>query len=154
MENNVYAAPESNVNRGDSASVVEVYSPTQVACGAFVGGPVGLTYFLMSNFDSLGNYTAKTKALYSGIALLVVLMCLLPFLPDNFPNLPFTIGYVIAARYVAENYQIKKSEINASEVYDFRSNWKVFGVSLLCAIGSMILIAGPLIGLAMLGVIE
>jgi len=154
MENNVYEAPESDVSVDESVAVIQIYSPTQVACGAFVGGPVGLIYFLMSNFDSLGKYTAKNKVFYAGIALLIILTAVFIVLPENFPSFPFTVGYIVAARYIADNHQLKKNEIDESDKYDFQSGWKVFGISLLCALGSILLIGGPLVALAMLGVTE
>jgi len=151
MENNSYSASETSLSVDSTARIV-VYSPAQVAIGAFVGGPVGLTYFLMANFGALYNDRARKNTLYSGISLIIALLCILPMLPDNFPSLPLTILYVVAARMVSEKYQLTKSQIAESEQCQFQSNWKVFGLSLLCFIGSTVAIVIPLAVLSMLGI--
>ncbi|WP_221932910.1 hypothetical protein [Thalassotalea sp. PS06] len=154
MENNVYAAPDSDVNVQSNSDVNKIYSPTQVAVGTFLGGPVGLMYFLMSNFGTLQKHDSKQKTLYAGIGLIVLLLLTMPFLPDDFPSLPFTVAYVIIARYVADNQQMKKQEIVESDNYVFQSNWKVLGMGLLSIVGSMLAILGPLLVLEFTGVIS
>lgn len=154
MEKSVYSAPESELlDDCDNQNNVTVFSPTQVACGAFLGGPIGLMYFLMSNFGALENVKAKNKALYGGLVLLVGLLCILPLLPEDFPSMPFTIAYVVAARFIAENHQMTKSDIVESEYHQFQSNWKVFGMGVLCFVASMAAIMVPLLVLSMLGII-
>jgi hypothetical protein len=128
-----------------------MYSPTQVACGT-IGGPVGLIYFLMSNFSALGQEDRKRKTLLLGISLIVALIAILPFLPESVPSTPFTIAYIIIARQVAEKYQMKKQAIIDSDIYDFHSNWRVLGIGLLCLVGSAIVIVGPLMLLILTGV--
>ena len=78
----------------------------------------------------------------------------LPFLPESIPNAPFTIAYIFIARYVADNYQLKKHDILASDVYDFSSNWRVFGLSLLCLVGSVLALMGPIMLLIATGIWE
>ncbi|MPW29178.1 hypothetical protein F9L16_09225 [Agarivorans sp. B2Z047] len=137
----------------DEAIEIAIYSPTQAACGALLGGPIGLIYFLMANFGALENDNARRKTLYSGIVLIIAQLFLLPILPENFPSTPFAVVYIITARMIAEKYQLTKSDIADSEQYRFHSNWKVFGLSLLCLLGSMAVIMIPLAVLDMLGVV-
>lgn len=152
MENNVYATPESDVDaKLASASRIRMYSPNQIAC-ATLGGPVGLIYFLMANFETLKKEELRKKTLHLGIALIVALLVILPFVPENFPSITFTVFYIVIAYFVAENCQMKKKEIIESEVYDFYSNWRVLGLALLCMLGSIVVIAGPLMLLGLLGV--
>lgn len=152
MKNNIYATPQSEVSsKVDAASLTRVYSPTQVACGT-LGGPVGLIYFLASNFESLGQYELKRKTLVIGIVLLIALVAILPFLPESFPSTPFTVVYILVARQVAEKFQMKKSEIVASEFHDFHSNWRVLGFGLLCLVGSAIAVMVPLFLLSLAGI--
>lgn len=152
MENNVYATPESDVDaKLASASRIRLYSPTQIACGT-LGGPVGLIYFLMANFETLQKPELRKKTLHLGIALIVALIVILPFLPESFPSMPFTVAYIVIGYFVAESFQMKKKEIIESEVYDFYSNWRVLGFGLLCMLGSIVVIAGPLMLLELLGV--
>lgn len=151
METNAYATPKSDVETG--LEQVKIYSPTQVACGALLGGPAGLIYFLLTNFTTLGNHSARKNTIYAGITLIIALLVILPMLPDNFPDIPFTIAYIVTGRIVAEKYQITKSAIEQSEQYQFESSWKVFGLGLLCLVASAIVIMGPLFILDLLGVI-
>lgn len=154
MENEIYATPRSDVDvQPSEATPVFLYSPTQVACGT-IGGPVGLIYFLMSNFGALGKEDKKKRTLVVGIASIVALIVILPFLPDSVPNTPFTIAYIIIGRLVAEKYQMTKAKIIESDLHDFHSNWRVLGFSLLCLIGSAIVIMGPLMLLILVGVWE
>jgi uncharacterized membrane protein len=149
----------SNATNFDSNAVEhmlakKVYSPTQVAVGSFLGGPVAVIYFLMCNFDTLEKTEAKNKVLSFGIIGIIALICLLTLLPENFPSLPFTISFGLIGKYVAENYQLKKNEIEASSEYDFHSNWRVFWGSLICCVGSLLVISGPLFVLALMGIIK
>jgi hypothetical protein len=151
MTENPYAAPSAAVLAGRIGEPIRLYSPTQVACGT-IGGPVGLIYFLKANFSALGNDAAARKTLIFGALLILCLVALLPFLPEKVPNSPFTIAYILIARGVAQKYQMTKQTISDSPRYDFQSNWRVFGLGLLCLVGSVAVIMGPLMLLAVLGV--
>lgn len=152
MEGNIYATPKSSITNAASDTAVKlIYSPTQVACGT-IGGPVGLMYFLMSNFDTLGKNSSKTKTLIIGIASIIVLVIATPLLPENFPGTPFTVAYILIARMVAEKYQMTKADIIDSDSFDFHSNWRVFGYGILCLFGSLIAFSVPLFALILTGV--
>lgn len=152
MTHNPYATPDAPVVEATVAET-PIYSPTQAACGALLGGPVGLIYFLHANFGTLGQRRQQTTTLVSGIALLLALIAVLPLLPENVPSLPFTLAYVLVARLVAERQQITKQGIIDSPQYGFHSNWRVAGLGLLCCVGSAAAILGPLLGMEMLGLI-
>jgi hypothetical protein len=143
MSHDPYAAPKSNVS-GPSDCPIRLYSPAQAVCGALLGGPVGLVYFLHANFDALENDRLKKKTLVFGIVFILSLLVILSLLPEGFPSAPFTILYAVAAHYIAKRYQITKQGIIDSPQYDFHSNWRVFGISILCGVGSALLIAGPI----------
>lgn len=123
----------------------------QVAGGAFLGGPAGLTYFLAANFSSLENDRLVRRTLIGGGLLILALLVVLPLLPDWFPSAPFTFMYLLVGRHVADKYQMTKQAIEASDRYDFHSNWRVVGMGLLCMLGSLAIIIGPLWILAALG---
>jgi hypothetical protein len=153
MSHNPYAAPEATLADATKGSVA-MYSPTQAALGALLGGPVGLIYFLHRNFVALGNQPAAKKCLMYGALLIVVLLIALPLLPANFPNAPLNIVYILAGRSIAQKYQLTKQAIAESTEYTFKSNWNVFGMGLLCFLGSVIVVIGPLLGLEALGLIK
>lgn len=133
------------------ADPIRIYSPTQVACGT-LGGPVGLVYFLWANFRALGDAANAGKTLAFGGLSIVALVAGLPFLPEEFPSSPFTIAYIVIARGVAQHLQMTKQAIADSPRHDFQSNWRVFGLGLLCLLGSVVVIMGPLFLLLVLGI--
>jgi hypothetical protein len=150
MIENPYAAPTAALSSLAGSHPIKVYSPTQVACGT-IGGPVGLIYFLWRNFIALGNEAAARKTLWYGVIGIVVLLALLFALPAKFPSSPFTIAYILIARGVANKYQLTKDAIAASPNYEFHSNWRVFGLGLLCLLGSVIVLIGPVMVLSAMG---
>jgi hypothetical protein len=151
MSNNPYAAPEA-VLEGVASRSIALYSPNQAAMGAFLGGPVGLIYFLYRNFQTLEKPSAARNCLIIGVAVIVALAIILPLLPAKFPGTPLTIAYVVIARSIAEKYQMSKQAIIDTEQYTFKSNWNVFGMGLLCFLGSVIFVIGPYVALRAFGV--
>lgn len=152
MTDNPYAAPSAPVRDVRSITgAIRLYSPTQVACGT-IGGPIGLIYFLKDNFATLENHRLERKTLLYGGLLILSLLAVLPFLPDEFPSLPITIAYILTARHVAGKYQMTKQAIAESPIHDFHSNWRVLGIGLLCLVASAIVLIGPLMLLAFLGI--
>lgn len=135
-------------------NVQKVYSPTQIAVAAFIGGFVSVIYFLYANFVTLDNEDGKNKTLLYGAIFTVALIAILPFLPDNTPSMPFVIAYVVAGRTLSEKYQMTKKDIIESNEFDFHSNWRVFGISLLCMVVSVVIVVVPLVVLSMTGVIH
>jgi hypothetical protein len=131
-----------------------VYSPNQAASGALLGGPVGLVYFLYRNFVAMGNTVGARNCLIFGALLIPSLLIILSIVPENFPSSPFTLFYVIVARFVAGKYQLTKEAIATSPEYAFQSNWNVIGAGLLCLVGSVIVIIGPIFALLSLGLIS
>jgi len=152
MNENPYTPPAADIRDDLYANAVKLYSPAQAACGAFLGGPVALIYFLRKNFSALGNDSAASKTVGYGVLFILGLLALIPILPDRFPSIVFTIAYIFIAKSISENYQKKKQEIAESPEYDFHSNWRVLGFGLLCAVGSGIAIIVPLLILVELGI--
>ena len=152
LTDNPYAAPSATVaDAGDAAETIRLYSPAQVACGT-IGGPVGLIYFLRANFVALGNYRLARRTLISGFILIPALLISVIALPENFPNYPFTIAYIVSALYVSANFQMTKRAIIDSAIHEFHSNWRVLWLGLLCLVGSAIVLVVPLGILAFFGV--
>lgn len=139
--------------RKQAPVLTEVYSPTQVAFGT-LGGPVGLVYFLWSNFVALGNHRAAKKTLLLGSAFIVVLVATIPFIPESVPSTTYALVYLLIGRYVAEKHQMTKAAILASETHTFHSNWRVFGFGLVSLIGSLAVLMLPLLLLVALGILE
>src|SRR5690349_15440202 len=105
----------------------QLYSPQQIALGSFWGGPFAAVYFLKENFLVLNQPGRAKRTLQFGALISGAMIGVLPFLPDKFPNLVMPLAYCIAARELAKVYQLKKEAIATSDLYTFRSNWRVFG---------------------------
>ena len=92
---------------------------------------MGGTHLLWSNFNSLGQPREAKITAAAGVAVTVVLM-IFAFTDSSKANLGLAIGLILAfsGRFIAELYQLKKEAIANSTEYTFRSNWKVFGISL------------------------
>jgi hypothetical protein len=147
-----YATPHSDVTL-KAEGPQRIYSPWQAGAGAGLGGPLGLIYFLRANFLSLGKEESARKTVIYGLIFFVAVAVAILILPDSFPSFPFTVGYVVIAWRVAEQYQLSKQQIIDSPEYEFHSNWRVVGIGLLCAVASIAVLALPVLVLAWLGVI-
>jgi hypothetical protein len=153
MSDNTYTAAPTALEQAASPTIA-LYSPMQASIGACLGGPVGLIYFLYRNFEALGKKSEARTTLILGAVLIVALWVILPILPQKMSGVPFTVAYIVTARQVAEKYQLTKQAIVSSTQYTFRSNWGVFGMGLLCLLGSVVLIIGPYMVLFALGVLK
>ena len=131
--------PKANMEVGGARSDAKIplYSPTQIAVGAYLGGPLAGIYLLHANFKALSKDGAARSVLIGGALFMMVLLAVLPFMPHQFPSYVIPISYTLAARGIANGYQMKKPDIATSDKYSFESNWKVTAASIL---GLLILI--------------
>ncbi|MCC2639394.1 MAG: hypothetical protein K0Q68_3113 [Moraxellaceae bacterium] len=151
MSHNPYASPESNVAITESVSV---YSPGQVAGGAFLGGPLGALYFLHANFSALQNAEMKKSTLLFGSLFALAIIVGSFFLPDNFPSTPINLAVMLVAQQVAERYQLSKKTIAESSQYSFHSNWRVVGFALLALMVTIALAIPLYFGLQAMGAVS
>jgi hypothetical protein len=138
-----HAIPTAGFPPKRSASA-ELYSPTQTTVGAFLGGPIGVVYFLYRNFVTLGQLAAARKCLIYGAILIPAVVASLFILPDKFPGAPFTLLYIGVARFVTQKFQLTHQQISESSDYTFKSGPNVLGMGLMCFVGSIVVILGPL----------
>ena len=129
-----------------------VYSPTQAASGAFLGGPIAAVLFLKQNFRALGNPNGESKVRIYGAAFVLLVFGIAPFLPEEFPNMAIPLATVITTRLVVEKYQVSKQAIVESELLEFHSNWRVLGVSLACLVASFAILFAVIVGLDAFGI--
>jgi hypothetical protein len=132
----------------------KIYSPVQIACGAFFGGPGAMVFALKKNFDALDNKAGSKNTMVFGSLFIVVLFLVLPFLPESFPNYVLPIAYTISARQIAEKNQMTKQAISDSSQYGFRSNWNVVGISIGFLLAFLVLFVVWMLGLAALGIVK
>lgn len=153
-EQNPYAPPKSNLRApgviGDGGS--KMFSPVQAGVAAFIGGPLAATYVIRQNFLALGNADQARKAMTWGLLLSILVVLLLPFVPDKMPNSAASIVYLVVTGQVVRKYQLTKAQIMESGQYSFQSNWRVFFVSIL-AVLLLVAVAVPwIVALGAMGV--
>lgn len=140
---------------GDIMEVKKLLSPNQIALGSFWGGPIAAVYYLRQNYLAMGKGEYAQKTLTYGMLLIVSLLGLLPFLPEQFPNMLLPLMYSVCAKQVAITTQLEKKNIEESEEYTFESNWNIFGVGILtlllfCALALMVIFMLESLGLLIL----
>jgi len=107
-----------------------IYSPRQIQVATFLGGPLAAAYFLKRSFESIGKTALANKCFLICLIGGVIILGILPFLPEETPNTLIPIAYLIPVIALLKKDYLTKQEITESEVYKFESNWKVFGISL------------------------
>jgi len=137
-----------------SMNKIKLYSPNQVGCAAFFGGPFAAVFVLWRNFCALGKGVAARQTLIWGALFSLALLLVVPFLPDKFPNLAMPIAYTLAARLSADKYQLSKLAIQESEHYAFQSNWNVSGIIFAMFIAFMIIVFSWVFALVSYGIIK
>jgi len=132
----------------------KIYTPQQAASAAFFGGPIASMMLIKNNFDAMENVELSKKTFIIGGVFIICLLALLPFLPEKFPNYVIPMLTAIFTKLVVENFQLKKEEISISEEFEFHSNWRVLGVSLLYMLLFLIVIFLAFALFSLLGVVE
>jgi heme O synthase-like polyprenyltransferase len=132
----------------------KVYTPNQILGGSLWGGPLASIYFLRYNYLTLGKEEAAQKTLLYGGIFIILLLGLIPLVPQNFPRLIVPLSYCLAAWQLAYSTQLKKEEIAADEACDFASNWKTFGISTLAMACFFIIVIIVMSLFITLGIIE
>ncbi|MCE9686345.1 hypothetical protein LZP73_08985 [Shewanella sp. AS16] len=129
----------------------KIYSPLQAASGALLGGPIAAVVFIKNNFDTLANVELSKKTLSFGTVFILCVLAMLPFLPEKLPNYLIPILMGVSVRSIVEKYQLTKEDIKNSEEFDFHSNWRVFGLSLLFMVLFLVVGLGYLMMLSLFG---
>jgi hypothetical protein len=130
----------------------KVYSPVQASLGAFLGGPIASVFFIKQNFVVLNDDEAVKKTNRYGALVITFFISILPFLPENFPNMIIPIITIISTRLLVEKFQFTKKVISNNDDLDFHSNWRVLFVSLISLVVFMIIGVSLLLALDFFGV--
>lgn len=133
-------------------SASKVYSPAQASLGAFLGGPIASIFFIKQNFVVLNDEESVKKTNRYGALIIVFLIAILPFLPENFPNMIIPIITIISTRLLVAKFQFTKEVISNNDDLDFHSNWRVFFVSLISLVIFMFIGVSLLLALDFLGI--
>jgi hypothetical protein len=121
---------------------------------SFFGGPFAAVQVLRENFQALEQPARSRSSLLWGAGFIGVLLAILPFLPEGFPNTFIPLVYSLIVGELVKKYQLSKEQIEQSEVLEFQSNWRVVGVSVIAFLSFLVLVAAWLFALAYVGVID
>ncbi len=124
----------------------KMFTTGQISAASYLGGPIASIYMLHRNFSNIGNIDNSRNTIVIGSLLICALLMAIPFIPDEVPNALIPAVYMIIAATISEKRFPKKNEIFESEVYEFRSNWKVVVISIVCIIAFLALILPVLVG--------
>lgn len=130
---NPYETPKSSISPKNTANgdVIRLYSPTQAGIAAFLGGPLAGAYVIRKNFLALDDADNAKNFGRAGLILTVLLVLIIPFLPEKMPNAAIGIVWVVLTTQVLKKFHPSKEQIESSPEYDFRSNWTVVGAAIV-----------------------
>jgi hypothetical protein len=114
------------------------YTKNQITWGTFLGGPLAAVYLLKKNFDVMSATEDSQKTMRFGLLFVVVLMALVPILPQFIPSVVYALGYTFAAQSI---YVQKQMSLKDNPRF---SNWNVLGVA-LASLAIFIAIGVPLV---------
>ena len=129
-----------------------IYTPSQVAMGALLGGPMAAIYFLWANFQALGRARAAGRTLGWGVFAFAAMVLLMMLAPRGLPNLLLTLATIVLAGQIATHWQMNRHDIARSHRFARASSWRVVGIGLACSLLSMTLAVLFALVFRMLGV--
>lgn len=119
----------------------KVYSSFGITLGVFLGGPLAGAYFIAKNYDQFGAHEASKTAIRIGLIITLAVFASLLLLPENIiqgiPNFILPVIFVVASRYLVDKYQKDQLEEFINSGGSKESNWKVVGISLVIAFGTV-----------------
>lgn len=139
---------------GAPETMSSIYSPNQVLAAAFLGGPFAAIYALKQNFDALGVPFASQMVIRWGVAAVVILLSVIPFLPQNFPQIIIPLVYSFTARSISLQFQMTREQIAESTEHDFVPLSRLIMHSLLAMLVFMLVAAVWLGTLDSYGIID
>lgn len=123
----------------------KLYSEASIIIATLFGGFVAGGFIMSRNYNRLGESYKEKFAFWLGAAGTALFFTVMHFLPTENWDIPKTIYYVpqiIILGLILEVTQKKQLKLHIAEEGEFESNWKAFGISLLClAIAFVLLIA-------------
>jgi hypothetical protein len=131
----------------------KIYSPNQVLAVSFLGGPMAMVYALWKNFHALEDPHGMHQILFWGSIFVIALMLFAPLMPTTWAAYLLPFAYPIAAWSLAQQHQMTKQAIAASEDYEFQTVPNVIAVSIIFLIAMMMTAVIWWNGLAAVGVI-
>lgn len=132
---------------------VKLYTPRQVITGTIFGGPIAATYFIKQNYDAVVDTSLSSKTLMVGVIFSLVLLLVLPFIPEWVPGVVVYMPYLIFVGVFANKHLLSKDIIINSDEYMPQSSIKVLLIALLILAFNIVLIGGYMLALQTAGII-
>lgn len=117
---------------------VPLFSPNQIAVGAFFGTLIAAGWLARQNFIAMGEPKKGKAALVGGIVITLALMALAMVLPENVPSAIFTVPQIVLALQLAKQH-FEPRMITAERLGHGK-------VALVCIV-SLVLVLSTLVGL-------
>jgi hypothetical protein len=142
MSHNPYAPPKADVGGPTAAAaaagvphpVEQLYSPNQIAIGAFLGTPLAAGWLAAHNYRAMRQPREAGRVLGLGIIATIVVMAIAYYLPDSVPSVVFPIAYCVAIYQAADSKFKAVVAAHRTAGGTMRSSWRVVGIGLLCAL--------------------
>jgi hypothetical protein len=142
MSRNPYAPPRSDVGGpsvGSAASGVplpvdQMYSPNQIAAGAFFGSPLAAGWLAAHNFRVMRQPEEAGRALGMGIVATLIAILIATYLLDGFLIVLLPVAYCLVAYLLSERQFKSVIAVHRATGGTIRSSWRVVGIGSMCAL--------------------
>ena len=153
---------DTNPYRSPVAAPIEAAVPEQgarlyrvsgILIGTFMGTPLATGWLISRNYRALGDAGRAQQAILYGAIATVLLVAIVLVVPEKIPAFVFTLPQLIAAAHLAKHLQGDRIEEYKASNRTY-SNWRAFGVGLLCCVVAIVVILPVVVALVIFGVIS
>jgi len=113
-----------------------------------------MVYVLWKNFQTLENPHGMHQILFWGSIFIIALLLFSPLLPNSWLDFVIPLAYPLAARSLAESFQMSKQAIADSQAYEFQSVWNVIAVSIVFMVAMIVVAFIWFMALAAIGLLR
>ncbi|HZX75546.1 hypothetical protein [Lysobacter sp.] len=152
-ETNPYRSPAvAPLDAAIAEPGARLYRVSGIVLGTFMGTPLAAGWLMSRNYRALGDHARARQAVASGALATVLVFALVFTLPESVPAIAFTLPQLFAASYLAKHLQGERIDEYCASGRTY-SNWRAFGVGLLCCVVAFVVMLPVVVALVMTGVI-
>jgi hypothetical protein len=142
MSHNPYAPPKADIGRpaasatasGVPLPVDQMFSPEQIAAGAFLGSPLAAGWLVAHNFRVMRQPQEAGRALGLCMVATLVTILIATYVPGGVPMLALPVVYTIVAYRMAQTRFRSVIAAHREAGGTMRSWWRTAGIASLCAL--------------------
>jgi hypothetical protein len=138
-----YRPPSADAAGPYHAGGEPLFTYQQVTLATFFGTPVAGFILLALNERRLGRPEKFGSMIGMGVVATIVVTAIVLALPDGFPSMILTLGYLIGMQQLARHWQGAEVTERLSTGATKASGWAAFGIGMAC-FAVMILVGGTL----------